>query len=136
MKATISLLGTMLLLTLASGARAATDACTTTANDAIRLSYGLAWGLYWTPYGKATFKEGNDNAWQHYVMAFTERGTGLLISSGLGALALGATYAGLLVALGLSDDDRTVVTRAARKITRRRPSPAGMARADVPGEPS
>src|SRR2546429_660245 len=34
----------------------ATD--TTAANEPIRLSYGLGWGLYWTPYGKAFFKEG------------------------------------------------------------------------------
>ena len=52
---------------------------TTTANDAIRLSYGLAWGLYWSPYGEAVFKEGHDNGWQHYIVAFTKAGCGLLI---------------------------------------------------------
>jgi CubicO group peptidase (beta-lactamase class C family) len=52
---------------------------TTTANDAIRLSYGLAWGLYWTPYGKAVFKEGHDDGFQHYVVMFTDVRSGLLI---------------------------------------------------------
>jgi CubicO group peptidase (beta-lactamase class C family) len=40
---------------------------TTTANRAIQLSYGLGWGLYQTPYGKAFFKEGHDEGWRHYV---------------------------------------------------------------------
>ena len=55
------------------------DAETTTANDAIRLSYGLAWGLYWTPFGKVFFKEGHDTGWQHYAVCFEERGLCLLI---------------------------------------------------------
>lgn len=33
----------------------------TEANQAIRLSYGLGWGLYFTPYGEAFFKEGHSN---------------------------------------------------------------------------
>jgi CubicO group peptidase (beta-lactamase class C family) len=52
---------------------------TTTANDTIRLSYGLGWGLYWSPYGKAFFKEGHDTGFQHYVVCFTQPGTGMLI---------------------------------------------------------
>jgi len=52
---------------------------TTTANDTIRLSYGLGWGLYWTPYGKAIFKEGHDDGWQHYVVMFPKTRSGLLI---------------------------------------------------------
>jgi len=43
---------------------------TTTENRAIRLSYGLGWGLYWTPYGRAFFKEGSDAGWRHYVVGF------------------------------------------------------------------
>src|SRR5208337_3497866 len=31
---------------------------TTTANDSIRLSYGLGWGVYSSPWGEAFFKEG------------------------------------------------------------------------------
>jgi CubicO group peptidase (beta-lactamase class C family) len=52
---------------------------TTTANDAIQLSYGLAWGLYRTPHGAAFFKEGHDNGCQHYVVGFAESRSGLLI---------------------------------------------------------
>jgi CubicO group peptidase (beta-lactamase class C family) len=52
---------------------------TTTANESIRLSYGLGWGLYWSPYGKAFFKEGHDEGFQHYVVCFAQPGTGILI---------------------------------------------------------
>jgi CubicO group peptidase (beta-lactamase class C family) len=49
------------------------------ADHAIRLSYGLGWGLYWTPYGKAFFKEGHDEGWRHYVVCFDEPKSGMLI---------------------------------------------------------
>lgn len=53
---------------------------TTAANDAIRLSYGLGWGLFWTPYGKAFFKEGHDDlGWRHYVVCFARPRIGMLI---------------------------------------------------------
>ena len=52
---------------------------TTTANSALRLSYGLGWGLFWTPYGKAFFKEGHDEGWRHYVVCFDKPKTGMLI---------------------------------------------------------
>ena len=52
---------------------------TTTENKAIRLSYGLGWGLYWTPYGRAFFKEGHDEGWRHYAVCFDKPGTGILI---------------------------------------------------------
>ncbi len=52
---------------------------TTRANDAIRLSYGLGWGLYWTPWGKAFFKEGHDDGLRHYAVCFDATGTGLLV---------------------------------------------------------
>jgi CubicO group peptidase (beta-lactamase class C family) len=54
---------------------------TTTANRAIRLSYGLGWGLYWTQYGEAFFKEGHDDegGWRHYVVCFDEPKAGMLI---------------------------------------------------------
>ena len=52
---------------------------TTTANRPIHLSYGLGWGLYWTPYGKAFFKEGHDEGWRHYVACFERPKTGILI---------------------------------------------------------
>jgi CubicO group peptidase (beta-lactamase class C family) len=52
---------------------------TTDSNSAIRLSYGLGWGLFWTPLGKAFFKEGHDDGWQHYTVVFDDRGTGIVI---------------------------------------------------------
>jgi CubicO group peptidase (beta-lactamase class C family) len=42
------------------------------ADRAIRLSYGLGWGLFWTPYGRAFFKEGHDEGWRHYVVCFDQ----------------------------------------------------------------
>jgi CubicO group peptidase (beta-lactamase class C family) len=55
------------------------DTQTTTANDAIRLSYGLGWGLFWTPYGKAFFKEGYNDGFRHYVVCFARSKAGILI---------------------------------------------------------
>jgi hypothetical protein len=52
---------------------------TTTRNDAIRLGYGLGWGLYSSPYGKVFFKEGRDEGWRHYVVCFNKPKTGILI---------------------------------------------------------
>ncbi len=51
---------------------------TTTANDGIRLRYGLGWGLYSSPYGKAFFKEGHDEGWRHIALCFAN-GSGILI---------------------------------------------------------
>jgi CubicO group peptidase (beta-lactamase class C family) len=51
---------------------------TTTANDGIRLRYGLGWGLYSSPYGKAHFKEGHDEGWRHLALCFNN-GSGILI---------------------------------------------------------
>jgi serine-type D-Ala-D-Ala carboxypeptidase/endopeptidase len=53
----------------------------TTENDAIQLSYGLGFGLYETPYGKAFFKEGHLEGWQHYAVGFPGQGTALIIMS-------------------------------------------------------
>lgn len=52
---------------------------TTDENKGIRLSYGLGWGLYWTPYGKAFFKEGHDEGSRHYTVCFDKTGTGIVI---------------------------------------------------------
>ncbi len=54
---------------------------TTEANRSIRLSYGLGWGLYFTPRGKAVFKEGHDDGWQHYLVLFDDAGIGLVMMS-------------------------------------------------------
>jgi CubicO group peptidase (beta-lactamase class C family) len=52
---------------------------TTEDNKAIRLSYGLGWGLYWTPYGEAFFKEGHDEGWRNYTVCFEKQKTGIVI---------------------------------------------------------
>jgi CubicO group peptidase (beta-lactamase class C family) len=54
---------------------------TTDHNDAIRLSYGLGWGLFFAGPGRALFKEGHDDGWQHYAVVFDERGTGMVLMS-------------------------------------------------------
>jgi len=51
---------------------------TTTANDGIRLRYGLGWGLYSSPYGTAFFKEGHGEGWRHLALVF-QNGSGMLI---------------------------------------------------------
>jgi CubicO group peptidase (beta-lactamase class C family) len=48
-------------------------------NEAIRLSYGLGWGLYWTPYGKAFFKEGHDEGFRNYTVVFDKPKDGIVI---------------------------------------------------------
>jgi len=52
---------------------------TTDENRSIRLSYGLGWGLYWTPYGKAFFKEGHDEGWRNYAVCFEDQKSGIVI---------------------------------------------------------
>jgi len=54
---------------------------TTTDNDVIQLSYGLGWGLFKTPYGRAFFKEGHGMGWVHYMIADPEKKTALIIMS-------------------------------------------------------
>ena len=52
---------------------------TSTAYDVIRLSYGLGWGLYSSPYGKSFFMEGHDEGWRNLALIFREHGDGILI---------------------------------------------------------
>jgi CubicO group peptidase (beta-lactamase class C family) len=52
---------------------------TTDENKPIRLSYGLGWGLYWTPYGKAFFKEGHDEGWRNYTVCLDDAKIGIVI---------------------------------------------------------
>jgi CubicO group peptidase (beta-lactamase class C family) len=54
---------------------------TTDRNDAIRLSYGLGWGLFFAGPGRAFFKEGHDDGWQHYAVVFDDRGIGIVVMS-------------------------------------------------------
>jgi CubicO group peptidase (beta-lactamase class C family) len=54
----------------------------TEANRPIRLSYGLGWGLYETPYGKAFFKEGHEEqGFRHYTVMFDQSKIGIVIMS-------------------------------------------------------
>jgi CubicO group peptidase (beta-lactamase class C family) len=52
---------------------------TTEANKPIQLSYGLGWGLYQTPYGKAFFKEGHADGFRNYTVCFDKDKTGIVI---------------------------------------------------------
>lgn len=54
---------------------------TTDQNKSIGLSYGLGWGVFSSPVGKAVFKEGHDEGFQHYTVMFDDRGTGMVIMS-------------------------------------------------------
>jgi CubicO group peptidase (beta-lactamase class C family) len=53
---------------------------TTTRNRAIDLAYGLGWGLFTSkPHGRAWFKEGHDDGWQHHMVLFPDRHAALLL---------------------------------------------------------
>ena len=52
---------------------------TTDENKSIRLSYGLGWGLYFTPNGRAFFKEGHTDGFRNHVVFFDKSGTGIVI---------------------------------------------------------
>lgn len=54
----------------------------TTENEKIGLNYGMAWGLITkTPFGKAVFKEGHSEGFQHYSILFPEHDLGVLLIS-------------------------------------------------------
>ncbi|WP_240731643.1 serine hydrolase domain-containing protein [Hymenobacter radiodurans] len=50
-------------------------------NKAIKLAYGLGWGVFESPYGPAYFKEGHDDGWENHSLAFGDRKKGLVIMS-------------------------------------------------------
>ena len=52
---------------------------TTDRDDAVALSYGLGWGVMRTPHGPAFFKEGHDDGWENYMIAFDGPKTGLIV---------------------------------------------------------
>jgi CubicO group peptidase (beta-lactamase class C family) len=52
---------------------------TTDENKGTCLSYGLGWGLYWSPYGEAFFKEGHDEGWRNYMVGFDQPKSGIII---------------------------------------------------------
>ncbi|MEO5910612.1 MAG: serine hydrolase domain-containing protein [Pelobium sp.] len=50
-----------------------------TDNDNIQLGYGLGVGTFTTPYGSAFFKEGHDEGWGHYSVAFPDKKIAVVI---------------------------------------------------------
>lgn len=50
-------------------------------NKAIKLAYGLGWGVFESPYGPAYFKEGHDDGWENHSVAFSDQKKGLVIMS-------------------------------------------------------
>ncbi len=54
---------------------------TTHQNDGIQLSYGLGWGLFQSPYGRAYFKEGHDDGWENHFVCFDHNQTGVVLMS-------------------------------------------------------
>lgn len=53
----------------------------TTENNDIELSYALGFGTYETPYGKAIFKEGHIQGWEHYTLFYPSQNIGIVIMS-------------------------------------------------------
>jgi CubicO group peptidase (beta-lactamase class C family) len=51
---------------------------TTDENRAIQLAYGLGWGLFRTPFGKAYFKEGHDDGWENHSVCFADKKTAII----------------------------------------------------------
>lgn len=54
---------------------------TTDENSSIKLAYGLGWGLFQTPYGKAYFKEGHDDGWENHAVAFPDKQIAIVLMS-------------------------------------------------------
>ncbi|MDQ3754141.1 MAG: beta-lactamase family protein [Acidobacteriota bacterium] len=54
---------------------------TTDENKPIQLSYGLGWGLFYTRYGKAYFKEGHDDGWENHSVAFPDKKIAIVLMS-------------------------------------------------------
>ncbi|WP_158501595.1 serine hydrolase [Vitiosangium sp. GDMCC 1.1324] len=52
---------------------------TTEDNRAIGLAYGLGWGLFESPHGKAYFKEGHEDGWRNYAVSFDQGRHALLL---------------------------------------------------------
>jgi len=50
-----------------------------TLNDNIHLGYGLGVGVFQTPAGKAFFKEGHDDGWGHYSVAYPDKEIAVVI---------------------------------------------------------
>ncbi|MFZ6815742.1 serine hydrolase domain-containing protein [Undibacterium sp. Rencai35W] len=57
------------------------SSATTQDNQTIQLSYGLGWGLFQTPYGKAYFKEGHDDGWENHALIYDDKQIGIVLMS-------------------------------------------------------
>ena len=55
------------------------DTTTTTANQELWLGYGLGWGLFMSTYGKAFFKEGHDDGWEHFALCLPGRNEAIVV---------------------------------------------------------
>lgn len=55
------------------------DTATTTPNQRIWLCYGLGWGLFMSTYGKAFFKEGHDDGWEHFALCLPGRNEAIVV---------------------------------------------------------
>jgi CubicO group peptidase (beta-lactamase class C family) len=53
----------------------------TTENQGIKLAWGLGWGRFDTPYGRAFFHTGHDNGWQNYTVTYADKGIGIVLLS-------------------------------------------------------
>ena len=53
----------------------------TAENNDIELSYALGFGTYKTPFGKAIFKEGHIQGWEHYTIFYPSQNIGIVIMS-------------------------------------------------------
>ncbi len=47
--------------------------------DGIKLGYGLGWGVFASPYGRAFFKEGHDDGWEHHFVCFPAKESCLVL---------------------------------------------------------
>ena len=58
------------------------DAWTTTdENQAIHLAWGLGWGRFDTPAGRAFFHTGHSIGWQNYTVTYFDKGIGIVLLS-------------------------------------------------------
>ena len=53
----------------------------TGANDTIHLSWGLGWGLFETPHGRAFFHTGHSSSAQNYTVVYRKHGIGIVLLS-------------------------------------------------------
>lgn len=49
--------------------------------QSIHLAWGLGWGRFDTPYGRAFFHTGHGPGWQNYTVAFVDKGIGIVLLS-------------------------------------------------------